>query len=154
MDQQLVLSHMTPFAARFVIGVIRTPFPLKLNRPQNSADAKVDHYYDGQDGAGEASYVHITLSQRTLPLHASYTECEYRDDGYCELSAFLDALATLLQSAKYEFACIGQYGPETVTDGAPLRTRSDRPDEIFLPGKGMGTGPGSPERRSSDAWRE
>jgi Histidine phosphatase superfamily (branch 2) len=150
-DQQLIVSLMTPFAARFVIEVIRTPHPLKATRP-NSVDTSTEDFYDTTAG-GDTTYVHMTLSQRTIPLFKSYPQCEERDDGWCEMSAFMDVLSGLLEAAKYEYSCFGDYGVQNVTDGAPLRRRDEAVKKGFVLGRGMGSGLEAPGRRSSDAWR-
>jgi Histidine phosphatase superfamily (branch 2) len=171
--QQLIISHMTPFAARFVIEVIRTPYRLKTTRP-STTNATIDDYYTTTPepnpynknttptaATGPTTYIHITLSQRTIPLHKSYPQCEARDDGWCELGAFMQVLERLLQSARYEFACFGEYDAEGgVEDGAPAvkvrRKREvgaeDEKERIgYVLGAGMGSGL---EGWSSDAWRE
>lgn len=156
-NQQLIVSHMTPFGARFVIEVIRTPYPLKPTRP-TSTNASMHDFYDMDSPGGATTYAHIMLSQRTIPLHRSYPQCERRDDGWCEMSAFMDVLAGLLETARYEFSCFGHYGAENVTDGAALGRRStgNAVTDRFLLGRGMGSGLESWGRstHSSDVWRE
>lgn len=149
---------MTPFGARFVIEVIRTPYPLKPTRPSNST-AKLEDFYNIENGGGAnkttttTTYVHVTLSQRTIPLYKSYTQCARRDDGWCELVAFLDALKGLLESARYEFACFGTYGLGNVTDGAPaLGRRGEEGGNLGRPGFVLGRGMGSGLASSAPLW--
>lgn len=73
--------------------------------------------------AGATKYIHFVLNQRTVPLHASFPECEVRDDGWCELETFMKVQATKLEEAGYEWACWGDYEPVpygTITDGVPV----------------------------------
>jgi hypothetical protein len=115
-NQQAIVSHMTPFGARMVWEIIQAPSPVKAIRP-NSLNATTSDYYDEGNAT---TYVHITLSQRTLPLYQSYPECEQRDDGWCELNTYLEVLGGLLDTAQYEESCFGKYPVPTygeTTDG-------------------------------------
>lgn len=110
---------MTPFGARMVWEIIAAPAPVKATRPTGT-NASMSDYYDDGDAT---VYVHITLSQRTIPLHLSYPECEVRDDGWCELNTYLEVLGTLLDEADYEEACFGDYPVPKygdTTDGRPV----------------------------------
>jgi hypothetical protein len=111
-DRQLIVSHMEPFGARLDMEIIQTPAPLSGDRGSG------DTYASG----GSTKYVHFILNQRTIPLGVSYSACGERDDGWCELSTFLDVLSTKLDEAEYEYSCFGewpivQYGQ--LTDGVP-----------------------------------
>lgn len=104
------VSHLTPFAARLEIEIIKTPKPLMANR---------SGYLKGK----ETKYVHFVLNQRTIPLGWSIQECDdSRIDGWCEFDAFLRAQERMPGLAKFELACFGDleiapYG--TYTDGTP-----------------------------------
>lgn len=98
-DRDLIVSHVTPFAARLDIEVINTPHPVNGDRSSG------DKYDDG----GPTKYVHFILNQRTLPLGVSFPECGDRDDGWCELKTFLDVQSTKLEEAQYEYSCFGDY---------------------------------------------
>ena len=110
-DQKLIISHLTPFAARLVVEVIWAPHPVRPRRPAA---------YD--TSAGPTRYVHVLLNQRTIPLHRSHAACEPRDDGWCEFGAFMRVLDGLLDRAKFWYSCFGEYSPPpygSVTDGVP-----------------------------------
>jgi hypothetical protein len=116
---------MTPFGARMVWEIIKTPYPVKAQRPAYGTNTTMDSYYNTSGSA--TTYVHVTLSQRTIPLWKSYSQCEERDDGWCEMSSYLDALSGLLERAQYEYSCFGQYpapGYGNITDGVPLSANS------------------------------
>ena len=111
-DRQLIVSHMEPFGARLDIEIIQTPQPLSGDRKSG------DTYEKG----GVTKYVHFILNQRTVPLGKSYSQCGQRDDGWCELSTFLNVLSTKLAEAEYEYSCFGSwdvvpYGQ--LTNGVP-----------------------------------
>ncbi|KIV97146.1 hypothetical protein PV10_00928 [Exophiala mesophila] len=143
-DQQLVVSHVTPFAARMVWEIIKAPYPVKAIRPSGTNTSTSD-FYDKNGNA--TTYVHLSLNQRTVPLHRSYAECQQRDDGWCELSTILQVFDGLLNTARFEYSCFGEY-PSTpygnVTDGTPTTKRSLT--SVF--GTGLEFG------ESSDRWRE
>lgn len=115
--RNVTVSHITPFGARIVWEVIRSPHPVKATRP-TQANATIDDYYET---TGEATnYVHMMISQRTVPLHLSYPSCHERDDGWCEMNIFLEVLSTLLDTARYEYSCFGNYSTApylSVTNG-------------------------------------
>lgn len=104
------VAHVTPFGARLDMEIIKTPHPLSPNR-------------DGYLKGGETKYIHFVLNQRTLPLGFSFPECDAtRKDGWCELETFIKVQDTMADKARYDFACFGDYPPESygkVTDGAP-----------------------------------
>lgn len=111
-DRSLIVSHMEPFGARLDIEIIDTPAPLSGKRSDG------DKYLDGD----ATKYVHFILNQRTIPLGASYSDCGNRDDGWCEMSTFLDQLSTKVAEAEYEYSCFGNwpvvpYG--RLSDGVP-----------------------------------
>jgi hypothetical protein len=124
-NQQAIVSHMTPFGARMLWEIIQTPHPLKAQRPAYGSNATMDSYYN--TSGSSTTYVHVTLSQRTIPLWKSYSQCEERDDGWCEMSSYLDALSGMLEKAQYEYSCFGNYpapGYGNITDGVPLSSNS------------------------------
>lgn len=112
-DRYLYVSHLEPFGARLDIEIIKTPKPV-------CADRSSGEYEDG----GETTYVHFLLNQRTLPLGFSYKQCGKRDDGWCELSAFMDATDGLFEEAQYDYSCNGDYEAVpygTVKNGVPVK---------------------------------
>lgn len=112
-DRYLYVSHLEPFGARLDIEIIKTPKPVPADRS-----------CDYEDDGGETTYVHFVLNQRTLPLGFSYKQCGKRADGWCELSAFMDATDGLFAEAEYEYACFGDYEAVpygTVTNGVPVK---------------------------------
>lgn len=65
----------------------------------------------------------MVLNQRTLPLYRSFPECGVRDDGWCELSTFLEVQNTMLAAAMYDYSCNGRYPAYpygTITNGVPV----------------------------------
>jgi hypothetical protein len=113
-DREFVMSYLMPFAGRLAIEVIRAPAPVN---PDRSAQ-KV--YLDG----GPTSYVRFVLNQRTVPLGRSHEECGNRDDGWCEMSTFIEVVQRQIGLADYDFACFGKYenpGYGEVRDGRPVR---------------------------------
>lgn len=121
-NRNVTISHITPFGARVVWEQITTPQPLKATRPTGDNLTMSDFYDDG----GQTNYIHMTISQRTVPLGFSYPECGLRDDGWCEMGAFLDILGGLLETAQYDYSCFGKYtvgGWGTTTDGVPPSKR-------------------------------
>lgn len=115
-DRDWILSHLQPFAGRLDIEVIVAPAPVNPNRSVATRDV----YLEG----GETSYVHFILNQRTIPLGRSLKECGDRDDGWCEMSTFLEVQRKEVEKADYEFACFGEYEEVRygdVEDGRPVR---------------------------------
>ncbi|KAF7587127.1 hypothetical protein BBP40_007698 [Aspergillus hancockii] len=115
-DQRFHSSQVVPFAGRMNIEIIKAPHKVKRRR---SHDRDSDPYVYG---TGETHYVHFLQNQRTLPLHSSFSECEERDDGWCELTIFLEIQKHSLAKAEFEYSCtgdweLGEYGD--VTDGVP-----------------------------------
>jgi len=109
----LRVSHLTPFAARLDMEIIKTPSPLSGDRSQGAV-------YSAGD---ETKYIHFVLNQRTLPLGLNFPECGQRDDGWCELETFLKVQEGSFAKADYEYACFGDYEAVPyggITDGAPL----------------------------------
>jgi hypothetical protein len=122
-NQQAVVSHMTPFGARMVWEIIAAPHPLRSTRPAYGSNATLSDYYETNGTA--TKYVHVTLSQRTVPLGKSYAECGQREDGWCELETYLNVLGGLLDQADFEYACFGNYASVEygeISDGRPLQT--------------------------------
>lgn len=118
-NRNVTISHITPFGARIVWEVINSPHPVKARRPTH-AHATITDYYDTTGRA--TNYIHMTISQRTVPFYHSYPSCGERDDGWCEMSTFLEVLSTLLDTAKYEYSCFGNYTTApylSVTNGKP-----------------------------------
>ncbi|KAF2860705.1 phosphoglycerate mutase-like protein [Piedraia hortae CBS 480.64] len=114
--RSLIVSHLTPFAARLDMEIIHTPRPLSGQRKGG------DKYEYG----GETKYIHFVLNQRTLPLGVSLPECGMRDDGWCELNTFMKVQTENLKRAKFEESCFGHYEPSpfgTITDGVPLEKK-------------------------------
>lgn len=109
----LRVAHVTPFAARLDMEIIKTPSPLSGDR---SSGPK---YTEG----GETKYIHFVLNQRTLPMGKNFKECGDRDDGWCELETFLKVQEESLGKAQYEYACFGEYEAAAwgeIMDGAPV----------------------------------
>lgn len=143
-NRNVTVSHITPFGARVVWEEIDAPHPVKAQRP-TVTDAKVSDYYEE---GGATSYIHMTISQRTVPFGESYPECGKRDDGWCERSVFMNILSGLLETARYEYSCFGDYPAASwgnLTDGVPVTKRG------LLSG---GMGSGLEQRRNSDMWYE
>ena len=116
-NQQLIVSHLQPFGARLDIEIIQSPHPVCSSRSNSSSSI----YEDGDP----TTYVHFIINQRTLPLGVSFPECGTRDDGWCEIGAFLQSQANSLQEAEYDFSCNGEYpvlGYGNITNGVPLPT--------------------------------
>ena len=130
--------------SRQVWEIIKAPYPVKATRPSGTNTSTSDFY---DDNGNATTYVHLSLNQRTVPLHRSYVECEQRDDGWCELSTILQVFDGLLNTARFEYSCFGEY-PSTpygnVTDGVPTTKRSLT--SVF--GTGLEFG------ENSDRWRE
>ncbi|KAJ5873420.1 Histidine phosphatase superfamily clade-2 [Penicillium subrubescens] len=102
-DNQLIVSHIVPFAARFNIEVIKAPRPVRAKRSKDS------HTASYEDKGGETIYVHLLINQRTISLGRSIPECGKRDDGWCELETFIKAQKENIAKAKYEDSCFGNY---------------------------------------------
>ncbi|KAL5378201.1 hypothetical protein DPSP01_009312 [Paraphaeosphaeria sporulosa] len=113
-EREFVMAYIEPFAGRLDIEVIQAPAPINPSR----SVAVHDLYEDGPP----TSYVHFVLNQRTVPLGKSLKECGNRDDGWCEMTAFLEVQKVQVEKADFEWACFGDYEmPEygTVSDGRP-----------------------------------
>ncbi|CAO2657967.1 Nn.00g072270.m01.CDS01 [Neocucurbitaria sp. VM-36] len=113
-DRQFIMSHLQPFAGRLDIEIIKAPAPVNARR----TDANI--YLEGKP----TSYVHFILNQRTIPLGRSHKECGDRDDGWCELEAFLKVQQKQIELADYDYACFGEYADPKygdITDGRPIR---------------------------------
>lgn len=117
----VTVTHLTPFAARLDIEIIKTHKPLRADRSGYA------------DDGGETKYVHFVLNQRTLPLGWSLPACDAeRVDGWCELEAFLEAQSEMEDLADYVGSCHGEvedlpFG--TVTDGRPAQTKGGSKEE-------------------------
>ncbi|KAJ5678246.1 uncharacterized protein N7477_003879 [Penicillium maclennaniae] len=115
-NQKFHTSRLVPFAGRLNIEIIKAPH--KVSTRRSSKATKADYI----SGTGETQYVHFIQNQRTVPLHASFDACEYREDGWCELSTFLKVQKTMLVKAEYQHACYGNWtygGWGTVLNGVP-----------------------------------
>ncbi|KAL5364971.1 histidine phosphatase superfamily [Aspergillus floccosus] len=113
-DQQLIVSHIVPFAGRFNIEVIKAPQPVLAKRPK---ETHASVYESGHD----TTYIHMLMNQRTIPLGRSLKECGDRDDGWCELQTFVNALKENIPKAKFDESCYGNYSIPAygdITDGA------------------------------------
>jgi hypothetical protein len=115
--QQFHAERVTPFAGRLVIEIIDAPHEVRAERSGHGDSPYILR-------SGKTRYVHFMLNQRTVPLHASFDKCEYRDDGWCELGTFLNIQKGSLKKAQFEYSCegdwkVGPYG--SVTDGVPPR---------------------------------
>lgn len=111
--RDLIVSHMEPFGARLDIEIINTPQPLNASRNATTP------YVTGP----ATTYIHFILNQRTLPLYKSFSACGVRDDGWCELTTFLEVQSSMFAESQYDYACNGNYSVEpygSITDGAPL----------------------------------
>ncbi|PKS06560.1 hypothetical protein jhhlp_007308 [Lomentospora prolificans] len=110
------VSHVTPFGARLDMEIIRTPKPVSSDR-------------SGYLSGGETKYVHFILNQRTLPLGASFSECDAsRVDGWCELETFIRVQEKMPEIARYDYACysdLPKYKYGDVSDGVPPSLLSD-----------------------------
>ena len=131
--QQMIVSHITPFGTRLVLEVIKAPAPVKPVRPTAANATTADFYGNGS----ATSYVHMILNQRTIPLNASYAACGKRDDGWCELSTFMNILSTKLTEARYAYSCFANYPAVpfggNVTDGTPTTKRSVGEEDKMMP---------------------
>jgi len=114
-DHAFTVAHLTPFGARLDLEVIRTPKPLRADRAGYA-----------EEGA-ETKYVHLVLNQRTIPLGASFPECDVlRADGWCELDTFLAVQDRMAGLAQFDWACFGDWEEPAygeTTDGAPPARR-------------------------------
>ncbi|KAL3483516.1 histidine phosphatase superfamily [Aspergillus germanicus] len=118
-NQQFDTDRITPFAARLNIEIIDAPHEVTGERSYKLEDS--DDYIPA---TGRTRYVHFLLNQRTVPLHASFKECEQRDDGWCELETFLQIQKRSLGKAQFQYSCNGDWdmGPYgSVTDGVPAQ---------------------------------
>lgn len=81
-----------------------------------------DYYISGSP----TIYIHLLLNQRAVPLGKSYAACGSRDDGWCEMSAFISQLSGLLATAMYEYSCFAKYHVEgygKIANGVPISKR-------------------------------
>ncbi|KAF2177726.1 3-phytase A precursor [Zopfia rhizophila CBS 207.26] len=112
-EREFILSYLEPFAGRLDIEIVRAPSPVNSNRSDSTI------YLEGPP----TSYVHFILNQRTIPLGKSLKECGKRDDGWCEMEAFIEVQKKQIGLADYDFACFGDYDQGKygdVTDGRPV----------------------------------
>lgn len=119
--QQLVASHITPFAARFAIEVITAPRPVLARRPRHGASQA--GAYNLSAPARETRYVHFLVNQRTVPLGKSFADCGDHDDGWCEFETFLKWQRGNVKKARFEDSCFGNYSEVpygVVMDGVPV----------------------------------
>ncbi|GIZ44940.1 hypothetical protein CKM354_000812400 [Cercospora kikuchii] len=112
-NRSLIVSHMEPFGARLDMEIIETPKPLSGNRKDGNS------YEEG----GLTRYIHFILNQRTIPLGKSLSKCGERDDGWCELTTFMEVQSKMLEEAQYDWSCNGDYPAVPfgeVTNGVPV----------------------------------
>lgn len=105
-------SEIVPFGAQLVFEVIDCDDAVPTNRTSLAVN-----------GTSSTKYVHAILNDHTLPLSENVPDyCEYRIDGWCELSNFTTYLSTLYQASQYRESCYSSnYNvTETVTNGVPL----------------------------------
>jgi len=110
-DQQNVISHIIPFAARLVIEKIECSAPITSDRSGNLTN-----------GTEPTTYIHMLLNQRTVPLGFSYQVCGNRTDGWCEFNAFVQTLEEQEALVDYDYACYGNYSVGSygdITNGLP-----------------------------------
>lgn len=101
-DHNFTVSHLTPFAARLDIEVIKAPKPVRADRGGSG--------YVETEGSKETKYIHFMLNQRTLPLGWSFPECDAsRVDGWCELDTFLKVQEKMPGLANFEETCFGNF---------------------------------------------
>ena len=141
-NRSQIRSYLTPFGGRVDIEVIKAKGAVPSCRTCASDSVPGPDVDDTP-----VQYIHLLVGQRTVPLHASYPEvssacalqshntlppkilllifipfgqCSYRDDGWCELHAFLNATSDTLAESRYEFACFGDYDEPygQITNGA------------------------------------
>ncbi|KAJ5589862.1 hypothetical protein N7450_003834 [Penicillium hetheringtonii] len=113
-DRQLIVSHIVPFAGRFNIEVIKAPRPVLKKRSRDSRDSVYEKT------GSETTYIHMLMNQRTIPLGRSISECGQRDDGWCEIGAFIKAQKKNIAKANFTESCFGNYStPEygSIKDG-------------------------------------
>ena len=126
-NRALKISHIQPFAGRLDIEIISAPHPVSARR-QTVATSEAIIDQEDSEAVYEADgppmkYIHFIINQRTLPLGKSFPECGDRDDGWCELSTFLDTQRNNLAHARYEESCFGKYPPVEygkINDGVPV----------------------------------
>lgn len=82
-DHAFRTSNIVPFGARLVTEIIECA---------------------GETGE-TTQYMHLVLNDRTVPLHASYEQCEVRDDGWCKLDRVLDALGDRNERVNWRGVC-------------------------------------------------
>ncbi|KAF2761771.1 phosphoglycerate mutase-like protein [Pseudovirgaria hyperparasitica] len=130
-ERPLIVSHLTPFAARLDIEVISAPSPVCQSRSECTYETNAF----GKPKDQPTQYIHFILNQRTIPLGRSFAECGERDDGWCELGTFLDVQKDSLERAEFEYSCFGEYDSVpygNIKDGVPLKKETEReyrPDE-------------------------
>ncbi|KAJ6036510.1 hypothetical protein N7540_000789 [Penicillium herquei] len=116
-NQQFSTAKLVPFGGRLNIEIIKAPH--KVSTKRSSKQTKSGDYISG---TGETLYVHFIQNQRTIPLHSSFEACEYREDGWCELSTFMNVQKTSVAEAEYNYACFGNWTMKSygaVLNGVP-----------------------------------
>ncbi len=97
-NRNFTTSQLVPAGARLDIELIQAPQPLAADRS--------GYLREG----GLTKYVHFILNQRTIPLGASFAECDAsRVDGWCEFDTFVRIQEEMPKKAKYDEACFGEY---------------------------------------------
>lgn len=101
-----LVSRLTPFGARMDIEIITAPQPVAANRCFDCSSSNSTGCYEQ---GSTTKYVHVLISQRTVPLGKNYAACGDRVDGWCELSTFISWQQANLQAAEFQYACFGNY---------------------------------------------
>ncbi|GAM43864.1 hypothetical protein TCE0_060r19023 [Talaromyces pinophilus] len=102
-DRSLIGSHIVPFSATFVFEIIKAPGPVRENRSKHCGESVYENTSE------ETTYIHLVINQRTVPLGQSISACRQRDDGWCEISAFIQAQKENIVKANYEESCFGNW---------------------------------------------
>jgi hypothetical protein len=114
-NRSAIVSEVVPFAGYFLFEVIKAPYPVLEKRPQDSSESPYD------TSGSNTTYVHMLINQRTVPLGESIPDCGKRDDGWCELQAFIKFQQENIVKANYNESCFGDYSTPSygnITDGA------------------------------------
>lgn len=113
--RHFILSHLTPFAARFVTEVIgcgaSSPAPVHAYRTQYTPNQ-----YGYSSSNATHKFIRMRLNNGILPLSTIRGgACGNRTDGMCDLSSFVQSQQNAYKLSNYNYACFGNY-----TDAHPL----------------------------------
>ncbi|GMM36002.1 hypothetical protein DASC09_033270 [Saccharomycopsis crataegensis] len=110
-NQPFDLSKVVPFASQSYFEIITCDDAVPNDRSSEQVE-----------GSGSTKYIHVILNDHTLDLHENVPKyCEARSDGWCELSSFLEYMATLWDSAEFHKSCFGDIDLEgEADDGVPV----------------------------------